>query len=93
VAARRTGLLPLLVGMGVLLAGSGASPARACWSCTQGRIASSTPTSGAVLRGAATAAPRADLLEVPGADHGFSRHQAALAEAIARWLGEMLARW
>ena len=44
------------------------------------------------LRTAATAAPRADLLEVPGADHGFARHQSALADAIDRWLGEVLGR-
>lgn len=39
------------------------------------------------LRGAATAAARADLLEVPGADHGFSRHQTVLGRrrrALAR---------
>jgi alpha-beta hydrolase superfamily lysophospholipase len=44
------------------------------------------------LRAAATAAPRADLLEVAGADHGFSHHQAALADALERWLAEVLAR-
>jgi alpha-beta hydrolase superfamily lysophospholipase len=44
------------------------------------------------LRTAATAAPRADLLEVPGADHGFSRHLVALASAVAHWLGEVLGR-
>jgi alpha-beta hydrolase superfamily lysophospholipase len=44
------------------------------------------------LRGAASAAPRADLLEVPGADHGFARHQAALADTVARWLADALGR-
>jgi pimeloyl-ACP methyl ester carboxylesterase len=44
------------------------------------------------LRAAATAAPRADLLEVPGADHAFSRHQATLADAVERWLADALAR-
>jgi pimeloyl-ACP methyl ester carboxylesterase len=44
------------------------------------------------LRGAAIAAPRADLLEVPGADHGFSRHQAVLADGVERWLAEVLVR-
>jgi pimeloyl-ACP methyl ester carboxylesterase len=44
------------------------------------------------LRGAAAAASRADLLEVPGADHGFSRHQTVLADAVERWLAEVLAR-
>ncbi len=43
------------------------------------------------LRAAAAAAPRADLLEVPDADHGFSRHQAELADAVERWLAETLA--
>ena len=28
--------------------------------------------------------------EVPGADHGFSRHQTALADAVERWLAEVL---
>jgi pimeloyl-ACP methyl ester carboxylesterase len=42
------------------------------------------------LRGAAAAAPRADLMEVPGADHGFSRHQAGLADGVERWLAEVL---
>ena len=44
------------------------------------------------LRAAATAAPRADLLEVPGAEHGFAGHQAALADAIERWLADALTR-
>jgi pimeloyl-ACP methyl ester carboxylesterase len=44
------------------------------------------------LRAAATTAPRADLVEMPGADHGFSRHQAALADAIERWLADALGR-
>ena len=44
------------------------------------------------LRAAATAAPRLDLAEVPGADHGFSGHQAALADLVERWLAETLGR-
>ena len=50
------------------------------------------PTVAGRLRAAAIVAPRADLLEVAGADHGFSRHQTALADVIARWLGEVLGR-
>jgi alpha-beta hydrolase superfamily lysophospholipase len=50
------------------------------------------PTVAGRLRAAATGAPRADLREVAGADHGFSRHQTALADVIARWLGEVLSR-
>ena len=48
-------------------------------------------TSGA-LRAAASAAPRADLIEVPGADHAFSRSGPALADAVERWLAEVLPR-
>lgn len=44
------------------------------------------------LRAAATAAPRADLVELAGADHAFSRHRAELADLVARWLGEVLGR-
>jgi alpha-beta hydrolase superfamily lysophospholipase len=44
------------------------------------------------LRAAATAAPRVDLVELPGADHGFSGHQAPLADAVERWLAETLGR-
>jgi alpha-beta hydrolase superfamily lysophospholipase len=44
------------------------------------------------LRAAATAAPRVDLVEVLGADHGFSGHQAALADIVERWLAETLGR-
>jgi alpha-beta hydrolase superfamily lysophospholipase len=44
------------------------------------------------IRAAAAATPRADLLEIPGADHGFSRHQAVLADAVERWLGAVLGR-
>jgi pimeloyl-ACP methyl ester carboxylesterase len=44
------------------------------------------------LRAALAAAPRADLLEVAGADHGFSRHQGVLADAVERWLADALGR-
>jgi alpha-beta hydrolase superfamily lysophospholipase len=44
------------------------------------------------LRTAATQSRRVDLIEVPGADHGFSGHGAELAAIIERWLGEVLAR-
>jgi alpha-beta hydrolase superfamily lysophospholipase len=42
------------------------------------------------LRAAARAAPRADLAEVPGADHAFSGHGEALAATVERWLAEVL---
>jgi pimeloyl-ACP methyl ester carboxylesterase len=38
------------------------------------------------------AAPRAILVEVPGADHAFSRHPAELVAAVEKWLGETLGR-
>jgi alpha-beta hydrolase superfamily lysophospholipase len=44
------------------------------------------------LRAAATAAPRADLVEVAGADHSFSRHGGELASVVEKWLGEVLGR-
>jgi alpha-beta hydrolase superfamily lysophospholipase len=44
------------------------------------------------LRAAATAAPRADAVEIPGADHGFAQHADALADTVARWLGAVLGR-
>ncbi len=44
------------------------------------------------LRQAATRAPRVDVVPVDGADHAFSRHQADLVEAIARWLGDVFPR-
>jgi pimeloyl-ACP methyl ester carboxylesterase len=40
----------------------------------------------------AAAAARATLVEVPGADHAFSRHPAELLAAVEKWLGETLAR-
>ena len=44
------------------------------------------------LRAAAGRAPRAELIEVPGADHGFLRHPAELAAAVEKWLAEALGR-
>ncbi len=44
------------------------------------------------LRAAATGAPRADLVEIAGADHGFSRHREDLAATVDRWLTEVLGR-
>jgi pimeloyl-ACP methyl ester carboxylesterase len=44
------------------------------------------------LRAAAARAPRAELVEVPGADHAFSRHPAELAAAVEKWLGDALGR-
>ncbi len=44
------------------------------------------------LKAAATKAPRVDLVEIPDADHGFSRHQDELASVVERWLGEVLPR-
>ncbi len=41
---------------------------------------------------AATLAPRVDVVPVDGADHGFSRHQADLLEALARWLDDVFKR-
>jgi pimeloyl-ACP methyl ester carboxylesterase len=38
------------------------------------------------------AAARATLVEVPGADHAFSRHPAELLAAVEKWLGETLGR-
>ncbi|HEV8310520.1 MAG TPA: alpha/beta fold hydrolase [Methylomirabilota bacterium] len=48
------------------------------------------PEVGRRLKAAAVNTPRADLVEVPGADHGFSRHQAEVATVVERWLGEVL---
>src|SRR5262245_12713651 len=42
------------------------------------------------LRAAAAQAPRAELVEIPGADHAFSRHAAELLAAVEKWLGEVL---
>jgi alpha-beta hydrolase superfamily lysophospholipase len=44
------------------------------------------------LRRAATAAPRADLVRIAGADHGFGRDRAALVDAVAGWLASALGR-
>ena len=44
------------------------------------------------LRSAAIRAPRADLVEIPGADHGFSQHQAGLVSTVDRWLTDILGR-
>ena len=44
------------------------------------------------LKAAATRAPRVDLVEIAGADHGFSQHQGELAATIERWLGQVLGR-
>jgi pimeloyl-ACP methyl ester carboxylesterase len=38
------------------------------------------------------AAPRAELVEIPGADHAFSRHPAELAVAVEKWLAGALGR-
>jgi alpha-beta hydrolase superfamily lysophospholipase len=40
------------------------------------------------LQATATRAPRADLVEIPGADHGFSAHQPQLATVVERWLAD-----
>jgi alpha-beta hydrolase superfamily lysophospholipase len=44
------------------------------------------------LRAAAARAPRVDLVEMAGADHSFSAHQAELTALIDRWLAEVLGR-
>ncbi|MGH7319321.1 MAG: alpha/beta hydrolase, partial [Candidatus Rokuibacteriota bacterium] len=44
------------------------------------------------LRAAATRAPRADLVEIAGADHSFTQHQAELVSTIDRWLTAVLGR-
>lgn len=44
------------------------------------------------LKKEATLSPRVDLVELAGADHGFSHHQDRLASVIERWLGEALGR-
>jgi len=44
------------------------------------------------LRAAATRAPRADMVEIAGADHGFSLHQPELLTTLERWLAEVLGR-
>lgn len=44
------------------------------------------------LKAAARQAARADLLEIEGADHVFSKHQDELASIVERWLGTVLGR-
>jgi len=44
------------------------------------------------LKAAATKAPRADLVEIAGADHDFSTHRDELASTVDRWLREVLGR-
>ena len=44
------------------------------------------------LKAAATRAARADLVEIEGADHGFSKHQTELATVVERWLTDVLGR-
>jgi hypothetical protein len=44
------------------------------------------------LRGGAAAAARTDLGERPGADQGFSRRSAGLADIVERWRAEALGR-
>jgi pimeloyl-ACP methyl ester carboxylesterase len=44
------------------------------------------------LKSRAVTSPRADLVEIPGADHAFSRHEGELAAVVERWLGDVLAR-
>lgn len=50
------------------------------------------PETTRALRAAATAAPRADLAELAGADHAFSGQSPALADAVERWLAQVLGR-
>jgi pimeloyl-ACP methyl ester carboxylesterase len=44
------------------------------------------------LKAAATRAPRVDLIEIAGADHGFTKHQDELARIVDGWLGDVLGR-
>ncbi len=44
------------------------------------------------LKAAATRSPRADLVEIAGADHSFSQHRAELASTVERWLADVLGR-
>jgi pimeloyl-ACP methyl ester carboxylesterase len=46
------------------------------------------PDVGRRLRAAAARAPRVDLVDIPGADHGFSAHHGELATAVERWLAD-----
>jgi pimeloyl-ACP methyl ester carboxylesterase len=50
------------------------------------------PEVGRRLKATATKAPRADLVEIAGADHGFTAHQTELAATVERWLAEVLGR-
>jgi pimeloyl-ACP methyl ester carboxylesterase len=43
------------------------------------------------LRAAATRAPRVSLVEIGGADHGFTRHASEVTEVIEGWLRQVLA--
>ncbi len=47
---------------------------------------------GRLLKAAATKAPRADLVEIAGADHDFSTHRDELASTLERWLREVFGR-
>jgi pimeloyl-ACP methyl ester carboxylesterase len=50
------------------------------------------PEVGRRLKSAASRALRVDLVEVPGADHGFTGHQDELARIVDGWLGDVLGR-
>lgn len=50
------------------------------------------PGIGRRLKAAAIGAPRVDLVEIDGADHGFSNRKDELASVVERWLGEVLGR-
>lgn len=44
------------------------------------------------LKAAARRAPRVDLTEIAGADHGFTQHEGELAAIVEKWLGDVLRR-
>lgn len=44
------------------------------------------------LKAAATRVPRADLVELAGADHNFAQHRGELVSIVDRWLAEVLGR-
>jgi alpha-beta hydrolase superfamily lysophospholipase len=50
------------------------------------------PEVGRRLKAAATKAPRADLVEIAGADHDFATRRDELASTVERWLSEVLRR-
>jgi pimeloyl-ACP methyl ester carboxylesterase len=50
------------------------------------------PETSRKLGAAAAQAPRADLVDVAGADHAFSRHAPELLAVVEKWLGEVLGR-